>query len=183
MKKNKKDFNRDTKKKHRINERIRIRQLRVISPEGEQLGIIDREEALRIAKNHGLDLVEVAPLARPPVCKILDYGKMQYEQSKRLKQQRKSQQQTTKTVQFRPNIGESDLLRKISNIQTFLDKGYRVVVLVTMKGRQRRHVRLAEDQTINRVRDELVDATMEGSQHQGGRITASFVKNDLTKDE
>jgi translation initiation factor IF-3 len=103
---------------------------------------------------------------------------MQYEQSKKEKQQRKIQNKVSKTVQLKPNIGENDLLRKILNIRKFLDKGYRVVVQVTMKGRQRRHSRLAEDQTINRISKEIEDAVMESSQYQGGRITAVFVKNE-----
>lgn len=163
-------------KKYRVNDRIRARQVRVIGPEGGQIGVMSKYDAITKAKSFGLDLVEIAQHANPPVCRIADFGKMRYDFGKKQKQQRKKQSQSVKTVQFRPNIGEADLNRKITDIQKFLDKGHRVVVQVTMKGRQRRHSRLAETQTIDKIEEALVDAVMEKPQHQGGRITVAFTK-------
>lgn len=163
-------------KKYRVNDRIRARQVRVIGPEGGQIGIMSKYDAIAKAKSFGLDLVEIAQYANPPVCKIADFGKMRYEHGKKQKQQRKKKSQPVKTVQFRPNIGEADLNRKITDIQKFLDKGHRVVVQVTMRGRQRRHSRLAETLTIDKIQETLVDAVMEKPQHQGGRITVAFSK-------
>lgn len=165
--------------KYRVNDRIRARKMRVIGPEGDQIGILTRDDAIGKAKEYGLDLIEIAHGANPPVCKIADFGKMRYDFSKKQKQQRKKQGQGVKTVQFRPNIGEADLNRKITDIQKFLDKGHRVVVQVTMKGRQKRFSRLAETQTIDKIQDALVDATMEKPQHQGSRITVAFTKNAI----
>lgn len=165
------------KGKFRTNERIKVKKLRVISPDGEQLGILDREEALEKARDYGLDLIEVAPKAVPPVCRIADFGKMQYEQSKKEKQQRKNQNKVIKTIQIKPNIGENDLNRKISDIQKFINKNYRVVVQVIMKGRQRRHTKLVEDQTINKVQESLTNALMETPQYQGNRITVVFSRD------
>jgi len=163
-------------KKYRVNDRIRARTVRVIGPEGGQVGVMSKYDAISKAKEFGMDLVEIAQDAKPPVCKIADFGKMRYEHSKKQKQQRKKQAQSVKTVQFRPNIGESDLHRKITDIQKFLDKGHRVVVQVTMKGRQKANPRLAETQTIGKIQETLIDASMEKPSRQGGRITVAFTK-------
>jgi translation initiation factor IF-3 len=121
-------------KRERINEQIRFSTIRVISDQGEQLGLMSPDEALSIARDKGLDLVEVAPDARPPVCKILDYGKFRYEISKRPTNKPKSD---LKTITLRPKTGEHDLLTKLRNARKFLEKGNRVKFQVRLRGRER----------------------------------------------
>jgi len=171
-------FKKDSGKQYRVNGRIRAREVRVIGPEGQQLGIFPIREAQTKASEYGLDLVEMAPHARPPVCRIVDFGKMRYDASKKQKQlKKKSNQQTTKTVKMKPNIGEHDLNRKIADVQKFIDKGYRVVVQLSVKGRQRKFMQLAQDQTIFKVQGGLVAAIMEKPQAQGYQVTATFTKD------
>ena len=162
---------------HRINDRIRARQIRLIDPEGVQLGIVSLDEALNKARSLNLDLIEIAPEAKPPVCKIGDFGKLRFEASKKEKSN-KQQQQITKTVQFSPNIGEADLLRKINEIQKFIDKGYKVNLQVVMKGRQQQHAKLAQDQTIEVVKQKLVNAEIQDLKRQDNKITACVIKID-----
>ena len=128
----------------KVNEAIRSRVVRVILHDGQQLGILPIKEALLKAKEFQLDLVEIAPTASPPVCKITDFGKFRYDLVKKEKQARKNQHViTTKTICFNPGIGENDLNRKISEIQKFLEKGCRVQVHVVMKRRQNSFPELA----------------------------------------
>lgn len=104
-----------------VNEKIKAREVRVIAPDGEQLGIMSLNDAVKIARSHNLDLVNVAPTANPPVCKILDYGKYKYEQSKRDKEARKNQKViTVKEIKIRPNIDEHDFSVKVKNAENFL---------------------------------------------------------------
>lgn len=178
MKKGDKFKKKSNEKRYRVNGRIRAREVRVIGPEGEQLGVLPIREAITKASEFGLDLVEMAPNARPPVCRISDFGKMRYDASKKQKQQKKkSNQQITKTVKMKPNIGENDLNRKIADVQKFIDKGYRVVVQLSVRGRQRKFMQLAQDQTIYKVQDGLVAAIMEKPQTQGSQVTATFSKD------
>lgn len=160
---------------YRTNDRIRVRQVRLIDDVGAQIGIVPIEEALKRAQEKGLDLIEIAPEAKPPVCKIGDFGKLRFEASKKAKQN-KQQQQVTKTVQFSPNIGEADLLRKIAEIQKFIDKGHRVTLQVTMKGRQQQHAKLAQEHTIEVVKQKLVNAEIQNVTRQDNKITASVIK-------
>jgi len=172
---NKDKFKKEVTVQYRINERIRARQIRLIDAAGEQVGIVSLEDALQRASQAGLDLIEVAPDAKPPVCRLGDFGKLRYELSKKLKQNKKSaQQHVTKTVQFSPVIGENDLLRKISEIQKFIDKGYKVTVQVIMKGRQVKHIKLAEDNTIAKIREHLVNAEISDINKQENRIVATI---------
>lgn len=155
-----------------------MREVRLIGPDGDQLGIVPTDKALATAREHKLDLIEIAPQARPPVCKIASFGKMRYDFTKKQKQMRKNQNiQTTKTIQIKPNIGEADLERKINKIQQFIDKGFRVIVQVTMRGRQKKFSHLAEGNTIDRVKENLVGGQMEKPSRQGGKITAVFTKD------
>lgn len=160
---------------YRINDRIRVRQVRLIDENGSQLGVLNTDDALRKAQEKGLDLIEIVPDAKPPVCKIGDFGKMRFEASKKAKQN-KQHQQVTKTVQFSPNIGEADLFRKIAEIQKFIDKGFKVLLQVTMKGRQQQFAKLAQEQTIEVVKQKLVNADIQNVQRQDNKITATVVK-------
>ena len=107
-----------------INEQIRDREVRLISENGEQLGIMSAREALKIAQEAELDLVKIAPMAKPPVCKIIDYGKYKYEQTRKEKEARKKQKTVEiKEVRLSPNIDTNDLNTKINNAKKFISKG------------------------------------------------------------
>ena len=126
---------------YRINKRIRAREVRVVDPQGRQIGIMGREQALRLANDLGLDLVQVASQVYPPVCRIMDYGKFKYEQKKREKDAKKKQKsQEVKEVKFRPSIDEHDLSRKIQYIKNFLKEGHKVRVILFFRGREMVHL-------------------------------------------
>ena len=117
----------------------------MIDEEGEQLGILDNREALDLARERGLDLVEVAPMAHPPVCRIMDYGKFKYEESKKAKRARQKQHiQKVKTVKFRPKTDDHDYNFKKNHIVEFLEHGDKVKVVVMFRGREMVHVEYGE---------------------------------------
>ena len=153
----------------RINEEIRIREVRVTSASGEQLGIMATRDALRMAEEQHLDLVEVAPKAKPPVCRIMDFGKYRYEQQKREKEAKKKQKIVTiKEVKLRPNIEQHDFDVKLKNALRFLEEGNKVKVTIMFRGRELSHPELGRE-VLNKVADrlkELVsierDAKLEG---------------------
>jgi len=120
-----------------VNQKIRAREVRVIDPDGNQIGIISTTKALEAAAEAGLDLVEVSPTANPPVCKIMDYGRYRYEQTKK-KQEAKIKQSTSqiKEINVRPKTGEHDLQVKIGHIKKFLEKKDKVKVTVVFRGRE-----------------------------------------------
>lgn len=119
------------------NEQIRARQLRVIAEDGSQLGILTRDEALRAAHEAGLDLVEVAATADPPVCRIMDYGKFRYEQQKKKQEAKKKQTVVQiKEIKFRPKTDEHDYQTKLKHVRRFLDDGDRVKVTIFFRGRE-----------------------------------------------
>ena len=121
----------------RINERIRVPEVRLVGPSGEQVGIVRTDDARKLAYEADLDLVEVAPNAKPPVCKIMDYGKYKYEQAQKARESRKNQQQTVvKEQKFRPKIDEHDYQTKKSNVERFLEKGNKVKVTIMFRGRE-----------------------------------------------
>lgn len=121
----------------RRNEQIRARELRVIGDGGEQLGILQRNDALNIAREAGLDLVEVAPTAEPPVCRIMDYGKFRYEEQKK-KQEAKKRQVVVqiKEIKLRPKTDEHDYQTKLSHIRRFIEGGDRCKVTIFFRGRE-----------------------------------------------
>lgn len=141
----------------RINEEIRAREVRLLSVNNEQLGVMPFREALRLAGEAQLDLVEVAPLAKPPVCRIMDYGKYKYEQQKREKEARKKQKVVTvKEVKVRPNIEDHDFNVKLKNAQRFLQEGDKVKATVMFRGRELSHPELGR-QVLVRMAAELKD--------------------------
>jgi len=141
----------------RINEEIRIREVRVTDANGEQLGIMLTRDALRLAEEQHLDLVEIAPKARPPVCRIMDFGKYRYEQQKRDKEARKKQKVITiKEVKLRPNIEQHDFEVKLKNAQRFIEEGNKVKVTVMFRGRELSHPELG-----NAVLDKISQALAE----------------------
>ncbi|MCZ7604215.1 MAG: translation initiation factor IF-3 [Ignavibacteriales bacterium] len=122
---------------HRVNRDIRVPQIRVIDPEGNQLGILTPQEALKEAEKRGLDLVEIAPLAKPPVCKIIDYGKFIYEQQKKEKLAKKNTQTTVlKEIRLHPNTDTHDVNFKVRHAEKFLADNNKVKVAVIFKGRE-----------------------------------------------
>jgi translation initiation factor IF-3 len=123
-----------------VNEAIRAREVRLIGVNGEQLGILPLRDALRIAKEENLDLVNVAPQANPPVCRVMDYGKFRYEQSKREKEARKNQKIIqVKEVRLSPTIDENDVQTKLKNVKKFLEKGDKVKLTIRFRGREITH--------------------------------------------
>ena len=141
----------------RINEEIRIREVRVTSATGEQLGIMPTRDALRMAEEQHLDLVEVAPKAKPPVCRIMDFGKYRYEQQKRDKEAKKKQKVITiKEVKLRPNIEQHDFDVKLKNALRFVQEGNKVKVTIMFRGRELSHPELGRE-VLQRVAAELKD--------------------------
>ncbi len=140
-----------------VNEKIRAKEVRVVDAEGEQLGIMPLKEALKVARERNLDLVNVAPNAKPPVCRIMDHGKYKYEQSKREKEARKKQNIiTVKEVKVRPNIEEHDLQVKVKNARRFLDNADKVKVTVMFRGREITHAELGR-QICDKIAEYLDD--------------------------
>ena len=130
----------------RINEEIRAREVRVIGSDGEQLGIMSGREAQQLAYEKHLDLVEIAPTAKPPVCRIMDYGKYRYEQNKREKEARKNQHVVEiKEIRMSPGIDVGDFNTKLKNAQKFLSDGNRVKVSVRFRGREMAHTEIGRD--------------------------------------
>ena len=143
----------------RINNEIRAEKVRLIDGDGNQLGVIPINDALDMAKNAGSDLVEIAPGASPPVCKILDYGKFKFEQEKRQKESRKKQKQLRlKEIRMQPKIEKHDLEFKSRHVQEFLDEGSKVKVTVRFRGRELAHTELGKV-----VLEKLVENLDEGS--------------------
>jgi translation initiation factor IF-3 len=129
----------------RINRRIRTREVRVIDPDGNQLGIMPPELALTKAIDYGLDLVEVSPEARPPVCRIMDYGKFKYQQKKKIAEARRHQTVTTiKEIKFRPKIETHDYKFKVERIRQFLNEGHKAKVTMMFRGREITHQDIAK---------------------------------------
>lgn len=138
----------------RLNEEITVRECRLIGFDGEQMGIYVTAEAQRVADNQGLDLVEIAPNAEPPVCRIMDYGKFKYDQAIKAKQARKNQSKVeTKEMKFRPKIDVGDYTTKKKHVMRFLEAGNKVKITIMFRGREMAHPeqglnvleRLAED--------------------------------------
>ena len=124
-----------------INEQIRDREVRLIGPDGAQLGIVSSKEAMAKAQEAGLDLVKIAPQAKPPVCKIIDYGKYRYELSRKEKEAKKKQKTIDiKEVRLSPNIDTNDLKTKVNAARKFLSKGDRVKVTLRFRGREMAHM-------------------------------------------
>ncbi|HJR64745.1 MAG TPA: translation initiation factor IF-3 [Gemmatimonadaceae bacterium] len=147
----------DTTKRVRVNRQIRISPLRVIAPDGSQLGILDLDTALATAEAQGLDLVEVAPTARPPVVRIMDYGKFKFDQAKLARQAKKKQHVIhLKEVKYRPGIDDHDFDTKTRHARRFLEEGNKVKVTMMFRGRQVAHPELGKE-VLDRVSTELAD--------------------------
>jgi translation initiation factor IF-3 len=156
---------------NRVNDRIRAPKVRVIGADGSQVGIVTLQQALQLAQDADLDLVEVAPNADPPVCKVMDYGKFKYQESIRAKEARKKQgHQSVKEIRFGPKIGEHDYLTKKNRVTEFLDEGHRVKVSVRFKGREMHHTELGA-RLLRRLSSDLAEVgTVEVEGKLDGRI-------------
>jgi translation initiation factor IF-3 len=143
------------KKRVRVNLRVVAERLRLISPDGEQLGVVSRKEALDKAREHGLDLVEIAPSAKPPVCRIMDFTKYKYEQSKREKELKKHQKQSQlKEVRITPRTEKHDYQVKLKRIKGFLEKRHKVRIRMWYKGREITHKEIGR-----RIVDNIIEDT------------------------
>lgn len=149
---------------------IRVREVRVVGADGTQLGIMITSDAQRLAEEEGLDLVEVAPNERPPVCRIMDYGKYKYQKSKRLQQAKKKQKIIlVKEIKLRPKTEEHDYRFKTQHVRRFLQDGHKAKVTVVFRGREMAHTELGR-RILDRVIEDLEDvATVEQLPKQEGR--------------
>ena len=160
----------------RVNRSIRVREVRVIDDKGEQLGILPIDEALSTAEDRGLDLVEVAPLAKPPVCKIMDFGKYKYEQSKKLHDSRKHQKTVqVKEVKMRPGTDSHDYNFKLKHARRFLGQGNKVKFTIVFKGREIAHTELGIEKLKKVAEDMAEDGTVEVMPKREGRTMMMIV--------
>ncbi|RMG39197.1 MAG: translation initiation factor IF-3 [Planctomycetota bacterium] len=157
----------------RINEQIRISPVRVIGPDGKMIGILPTLEALDLAQREGLDLVEVNPNERPPVCRIMDYGKYKYEQKKRQQQQAKQHQVHVKEIRLRPKTGAHDIEVKVKRARKFLEAKDKVRVNVLFRGREHAHREIGQ-QMLEDIAEQLSDVAKieKPPSLEGGRVMA-----------
>ena len=159
-----------------INERIRDREVRLVSESGEQLGIMSSREALKLAREADLDLVKIAPNAKPPVCKIIDYGKYRYELARKEKEAKKEQKtMEVKEVRLSPNIDTNDLNTKANQARKFITKGDKVKVTLRFRGREMAHVNYSK-QILDSFYEKLEDiAVIDKNAKMEGRSMVMFL--------
>ena len=164
------------KQVHELNEDIVDKEVRLIGAEGQQLGIMSSQEALKIADEQGLDLVKISPQAVPPVCKLMNYGKFRFEQSKKEKEARKNQRIIEiKEIRMSPGIGENDFNTKLKNGQKFLLDGDRLKVTVRFRGREMAHTNIGEQLLTNFAAQCAEIATMDKNPKMEGRNMFMFL--------
>lgn len=162
----------------RINEEIRAREIRVLSADNEQIGIMSSRDALVLAEEQQLDLVEISPNAKPPVCRIMNFGKYRYEQQKREKEAKKKQKVITlKEVKLRPHIEDHDFYVKMKNASKFLGEGNKVKVTIMFRGRELSHPELGLN-VLTRFSDELKEQAVveKAAKLEGRNMTMILVK-------
>lgn len=167
----------------RVNEQIRVREIRLIDDEGNQKGIVPTLEALKMARERDLDLVEVSPNANPPVCKILDFGKYRFEQEKKLRDSKKNQKVLKlKEIRMQPKIGAGDLDTKAKHVQEFLDEGDKVKVTIRFRGRELAHTELGFD-VLKEVEKRLVEGSysIEKAAAMDGRFMSMTLASKVKK--
>ncbi len=167
---------------HRINERIRVPRVRVVDENGAMLGELPTEQARQIAHERGYDLVEVAPEARPPVCKLLDYGKFKYEQKKKQKKSSKQHVQQVKEVRLRPLTNEHDVATKVRKAREILEHGDKVLITIFFRGREMAHRDIGMA-LMGRIKRELEDVSKveHDTMMQGPRMQATLLPKPPTK--
>ena len=154
----------------RKNDKIRAREVRVIGPDGQMIGVMPPEEAVKIAKSYNLDLVEVAANAQPPVCRILEFGKYKYELSKNKKNKEKSSERV-KEAKFRPRIEEHDYVTKLRRSEKFLHQGNKLKITLMFRGREMEHI----DVGMNVVRQALEDLSGVGRADDEPKLNGRFI--------
>ena len=161
---------------HELNEDIHDKEVRLIGSEGEQLGIMSSAEALRIADEQGLDLVKISPQANPPVCKLMNYGKFRFEQSKREKEARKNQHVVeVKEIRMSPGIDVGDFNTKLKNAQKFIADGNRVKVSVRFRGREMAHTDIGKA-LLDKFAEQCAEtATLDKGAKLEGRMMSIFL--------
>jgi len=167
----------------RVNQRIRVKEVRLIGPDGEQMGIASTQDALQKAQESGLDLVEVAWQANPPVCRIMDYSKYKYDQAKKAKEARKHQHIThLKEIKIKPNIEEHDYQVKLHHLKRFLTRGDKAKLTMTFMGRQMSHMEIGR-KVIDRIVADLVDVAEveQGPTREGRSIIVNFMPRSGVK--
>jgi translation initiation factor IF-3 len=155
---------------HRVNERIRVESIRLIDNEGNQRGVTTTREALALARSLDLDLVEIAPTAQPPVCRIMDYGKFKFDEAQKAKEsRRKTQNVGVKEMKYRPKIGPGDFDTKTRLVEKFLTEGHKVKITIMFRGRESAHPELGK-KILDRIVEKLVDvAKVESAAKLDGR--------------
>ena len=159
----------------RKNDKIRAREVRVIGHDGEMLGVMPPEEALKIAKSHGLDLVEVASSANPPVCRILEFGKYKYELSKNKRNKEKTSKRV-KEAKFRPRIEEHDYVTKIRRSEKFLHQGKKLKITLMFRGREMEHINLG----MTLVKQAIKDLEGVGKADDQPKLSGRFIMVNLS---
>ena len=173
-----------SRKGHQINEEIRDREVRLVSADGEQLGIMSAREALEKAIELDLDLVKISPTANPPVCKLMDYGKFKFEQTKREKEARKNQHIVEiKEVRMSPSIDVNDFNVKLRNAQKFLAEGNRVKVTVRFRGREMAHTDIGKGLLLKFAEQCAEVATTEKDPKLDGRHMTMFLSPKAAKEQ
>jgi translation initiation factor IF-3 len=167
----------------RINQRIRVKEVRLIGPDGEQMGVINIQDALQKAEEFGLDLVEVAGQTAPPVCRIMDYSKYKYEQEKKEKEARKHQKTIhLKEIKMKPNIEEHDYQVKLYHMKRFLARGDKAKLTMTFRGREMSHMDIGK-KIMDRIVSDLneVGEVEKGPMFEGRNIMIHFMPRPSTK--
>lgn len=151
-------------------------EVRLTAADGSVLGVMPTREAMRIAEEAGLDLVEISPTAKPPVCKVMDYGKYRYEQGRKERERRKHQHQTVvKEIKFRPGVEEHDYETKLNHVREFLSKGHKVKITLTFRGRENAHRELGEA-VVERVLKDCADiAVVDQEPKRMGRMVIAML--------
>lgn len=172
-------FNRDRRDFHkgpRINDRIRVPKVRLIGADGDQLGIMTHQEAMKIADEYGLDLVEISPTADPPVCKIMDYGKYKYELQKKQQESKKKQTVVTlKEIKLRPNTDQHDLDFKLNHVRRFLEQKDKAKITIQFRGREMMHADRAR-KTMTKIIEDIKDVgEPEKPPHMEGRTLSVII--------
>lgn len=159
-----------------INEQIRDREVRLVGEDGEQLGVMTSKDAQKLAEDAGLDLVKIAPTAKPPVCKIVDYGKFKYEQTRKDKEAKKKQKTVEiKEIRLSPNIDTNDLNTKVNAARKFLSKGDKVKVTLRFRGREMAHM-YSSKYILDDIAEKLSDiAVIEKAPKVEGRSMTMFL--------
>ena len=168
---------------HQINEDIRDKEVRLISESGEQLGIVSAQEAFNMAADQNLDLVKISPNAVPPVCKLMDYGKFRFEQTKREKEAKKNQRVVEiKEIRMSPSIDTNDFNVKLRNAQKFLGEGNRCKITVRFRGREMAHTNIGQELLMKFAADCDETAVMDRSPKLEGRHMSIFLSPKTAKE-